>query len=366
MSSERIAFFLSELHGGGAQRVIVNLVNELVRRGRSIDLVLAKAEGVYLAQVSAKARIVDLKASQLIRSFPSLVSYLKSDRPKCLISGLRGANLLAIWAKALAQVETKVIVTIHNTLSQESKNYTYKRRKLLPYLIRHFYPWADEIVAVSQGSAKSLAHGTSLSLARIRIIYNPVVTPESIGMSQQPVTHPWFLPQKLPIILGVGRLDRQKDFTTLIGAFARIRQEREARLIILGEGEERPYLEQLVRDLNLNGEVSLPGFVENPYAYMAKANVFVLSSAWEGFGNVLVEAMACGTTVVSTNCESGPTEILAGGKYGKLVPVKNPEALALGILSALDTPFEPKILRSRAACFSVECITDRYLEIINA
>jgi glycosyltransferase involved in cell wall biosynthesis len=366
MSSGRIAFFLSELHGGGAQRVIVNLVNELVRREQAVDLVLAKAEGVYLCQVSAKARIVDLKASRLITSFPSLVNYLKSDRPKCLISGLEGANLLAIWAKALARVETKTIITVHNTLSQESKNYTHTRRKLLPFLIRHFYPWADDIVAVSQGAAKSLANETNLPSTRIKIIYNPVVTPELIEMSQQPVTHPWFLPQKLPIILGVGRFNRQKDFTTLIRAFARVRQKRKARLIILGEGQERLHLENLIQDLGLNDEIFLPGFVENPYAYMAKANLFVLSSAWEGFGNVLVEAMACGTTVISTDCESGPREILAGGKYGKLVGVKNPEALALAILSALDAPLEAEILRSRAACFSVESISDQYSEIINA
>lgn len=366
MNAGRIAFFLSELHGGGAQRVIVNLVNELVRRNQAVDLVLAKAEGVYLAQVSAKVRIIELKAANLIGSLPRLVNYLKSDRPKCLISGLEGANLLAIWAKALARVETKTIITVHNTLSQESANYTYKRRKLLPILIRYFYPWVDRIVAVSQGAAKSLANGTNLSSARITIIYNPVVTPELIEMSQQPVTHPWFLPQKQPIILGVGRLNRQKDFTTLIRAFAKVRQKRKARLIILGEGEERLHLQNLIQDLGLNEEVCLPGFVENPYAYMTKADVFVLSSAWEGFGNVLVEAMACGTTVVSTNCESGPKEILAAGKYGKLVPVKDPEALALGILSALDAPLEPEILRSRAACFSVECITNQYLEIINA
>ncbi|NLO89188.1 MAG: glycosyltransferase, partial [Clostridia bacterium] len=184
------------------------------------------------------------------------------------------------------------------------------------------------VVAVSQGVADDLVKTTGLMRELIKVIYNPIVTPELLEKAKESIGHPWFKPGQPPVILSAGRLTAAKDFPTLIHAFARVRAERLARLMILGEGEERPNLESLVRELGLESDVSMPEFVENPYAYMARAAVFVLSSAWEGFGNVLVEAMAVGTPVVSTDCPSGPAEILEGGKWGKLVPVGDVEKLA--------------------------------------
>ncbi|NJR19862.1 MAG: glycosyltransferase [Calothrix sp. CSU_2_0] len=365
MNSRPIAFFLSELYGGGAQRVIVNLANEFVKRGLIVDLVLAKAEGDYLSKVDPKVRIIDLKASKLVLSFFPLVNYLNQNQPQWLISGLSGANLLAIGGKYFAKAKFKTMITIHNNLSQEAQNQIYQRRKLLPYLQRLCYSQSDSIVAVSQGVADSLAKITSISPQRITVIYNPVVTPEINHMAQKPITEDWFINSETPIVLGVGRLNQQKDFANLIKAFAIVRQKQPAKLVILGEGEERPQLEALVTELGLENHVVLPGFVENPYAYMAQANVFVLSSAWEGFGNVLVEAMACGTPVVSTNCPSGPEEILEGGNYGKLVPVKDSVALAEAIIASLATPCDSRKLRSRADQYSVEKISDQYLNLIN-
>lgn len=364
MNSQPIAFFLPELHGGGAQRVIVNLANEFANRGLVIHLVLAKAEGHYLAKVSDKVRIIDLKVSRLINSFFPLVSYLNEYQPKWLISGLSGANLLAIGAKYIAKANFKTMITIHNDLSQEAKNYTYNRRKLLPYLRRYFYPQADLIVAVSQGAAESIAAAINISLKRIEVIYNPVVTPEISTMALEPVVQARLVNLELPIVLGVGRLNQVKDFANLIKAFAIVKQKQPAYLVILGEGEERPRLEALIKELNLESDVLLPGFVDNPYAYMARASVFVLSSVSEGFGNVLVEAMACGTTVVSTDCSGGPREILEGGKYGKFVPVGDSVALAQAIMESLETPLNSAMLRSQAEEFSVESISDRYLQLI--
>ncbi|VEP13237.1 Glycosyl transferase group 1 [Hyella patelloides LEGE 07179] len=365
MNCQHIAFFLSELHGGGAQRVIVNLANEFAKKGLAVDLVLAKAEGPYLNIVVDRVRIVDLKVSKLVHSFFPLVDYLNEYQPKLLISSLSGANLIAIGAKYIAKTKVKTMVMIQNDVSQQAKNYTYNRRKLLPYLRRYLYPQADLIVAASQGVAKSIAVATKISPKRVEVIYNPVVTPEITKMAQASVAIPELDNLEVPIVLGVGRLHQQKDFTNLIKAFAIVRKQQPAYLVILGEGKERQMLEDLVKDLGLEADVLLPGFVDNPYAYMAKASVFVLSSAWEGFGNVLVEAMACGTTVVSTDCPSGPGEILAEEQYGKLVPVRDSPALAKAILESLAQPSNPARLRSRADEFSVEQISNQYLDFIN-
>ena len=365
MNSQPIAFFLSELHGGGAQRVIVNLANEFAKRGLIVDLVLAKAEGYYMARVADQVRIVDLKVSKLVYSFFPLVAYLNEYQPTYLISGLSGANLLAIGAKYISKANFKNAISIHNDLSETKQNYAYNRRKLLPYLIRYAYAKSDSIIAVSQGVAVSLSKITGIPLQRIEVIYNPVVTPEITTMSLEPLAQDWLNNSEIPIILGTGRLNQQKDFSNLIKAFAIVRKQQSAYLVILGEGQERQMLETLVKNLGLEADVFLPGFVTNPYAYMKKASVFVLSSAWEGFGNVLVEAMACGTSVVSTDCPSGPKEILAGGKYGKLVPIRDSVALAKAIISSLAKPFDSDALRSRAADFSVEQISDQYLNLIN-
>jgi glycosyltransferase involved in cell wall biosynthesis len=202
-------------------------------------------------------------------------------------------------------------------------------------------------------------------MEKIKVIYNPVITPELFARAEEPLDHPWFRPGEPPVVLGVGRLTQAKDFPTLIRAFALVRKERPARLMILGEGEERPKLEALVRELRLEEDVALPGFVDNPYKYMKRAAVFVLSSRWEGFGIVLVEAMALGTPVVATDCPSGPAEILENGKWGRLVPPGDPEALAKAILDTL----EGGVSRVKATTnvqkrFSMIAIVEQYLKVL--
>ena len=216
-----------------------------------------------------------------------------------------------------------------------------------------------------EGVADDVARLTGIPADTIRVIYNPVVTPAVLAKMQQPVDHPWFAAGEPPVILGVGRLVSQKDFPTLVEAFAIVRQQRSARLMILGEGEDREKLEAQISALGLQDDVALPGFAENPYAYMAHANVFALSSIFEGFGNVVAEAMAAGTAIVSTDCPSGPAEILEGGRYGKLVPVNDPAALAEGILATLEAPIAADILRQRAQEFSVDRVTDQYIEVLS-
>jgi len=361
-ADSRIALFLPSLRGGGAERVMVNLARGFSKCGLAVDLVLVKAEGPYLSQVPPEVRVVDLSASRVLASLPSLTSYLRRERPKALLSALDHANVVALWAQKIAKVPSRVVVSVHSTPSQAAANAKSLKARLMPLWIRSFYPWAHAVVAVSQGVAEDLVRITGIPKEKVRVIYNPVVTPELFAKAEEPLEHPWFAPGEPPVVLGVGRLTAAKDFTTLIRAFALVRRECRARLMILGEGEERPKLEALVRELDLEDDVALPGFVENPYKYMKRAGVLVLSSAWEGFGNVLVEAMALGTPVVSTDCPNGPAEILEGGKWGKLVPVGDVEALARAILVGMD---EKRGRGTEGAMrFYLEKIIEEYREVL--
>ena len=359
-----VAIFITYLHGGGVERVLVNLARGFVEQGLSVDLVLVKAEGVFLSLIPPEVRVVNLEGKRLISSLPNLVHYLQQNKPTALLSTMQDINLVALWSRRLAGVSTRVVVSVHNTVSQESQNSTQFKRRFAPYLARWFYPWADAIVTVSQGAAEDLVL-LGLSSERIKVIYNPVVTPELFEKANQPVDHPWFDPGSPPVILGVGRLEKQKDFPTLIRSFAQVQQQRPARLMILGEGKERPYLEALVQELGLGENVSLPGFVSNPYAYMARAAVFVLSSLFEGLPTVLIEAMAGGTKVVSTDCESGPAEILSNGQYGKLVAVGDIKGLAEAIISTLESPPDSEALRRRASEFSLEKALTQYRQVLH-
>lgn len=357
-----IAFYLRLLYGGGAERVMVNLMHTLVEQGIKVDLVMNTASGPYLKQLDPRVRIVSLQAPRLLLGLPKLAGYLRREKPTCLISGLHYANEIALWAKQLAFVPTKLIVTEHNTLSIHAQKRSTDRWS--PLLAKLFYPLASQIVAVSQGVAKDLAQVTGLPDSRINVIYNPIVTPEILEKSQQPIEHPWFQPGELPVILGVGRLEAQKDFPNLIHAFAQVRKKKPCRLVILGSGRDRLELDELVKKLDLKQDVAFLGFVDNPYAYIAKAAVYVLSSAWEGFGNVLVEAMALGTPVVATDCPHGPAEILAQGKYGFLVPVGDPNAMSEAIFQVLSGNIK-QIDKTWLNQFKLENITKQYLELIN-
>jgi len=358
-----VAIFLPGLDGGGAERVMLNLSRGFVAQGIKVDLVLVRAEGPYLSQVPSQVRIVSLGNRRMLLSLPALVRYLRSQRPTAMLCGQDDINVVALWMRQLARVPTRMVVSVHNHLSRESQYTTKFKRRLIPYLVRWFYSWADAIVAVSRGVAEDLVD-LGLPKDLIEVIYNPIVTPEMAEKVREPLAHPWFSPNQPPVILGVGRLEQQKDFPNLIRAFAQVQQQCPARLMILGEGSERKYLENLVQELQLTQSVAFPGFVDNPYAYMAQASVCVLSSIWEGFGNVLVEAMAAGTPVVSTDCESGPAEILADGKYGKLVAVGDTGGLAAAIASTLATPQNAATLRYRATDFSVEKALAQYMQVL--
>lgn len=355
-----VAVYLRLLYGGGAERVMVNLMRGFVEQGVQIDLVLNKVDGPYLAQVPSEVRIVDLKAPRMLAGLPKLADYLRQEQPVALLSALHYNNEIALWAKRLAGVSTRVVVSERNTLSIHARNRSTDRWS--PLLSRLFYPWADGIVAVSHGVARDLAQVTGLSLERIRVIYNPV-NPELLHKSNESLEHPWFQTGEPPVILAIGRLEEQKDFPTLIQAFAKVRQQKPARLVILGSGRERQNLNALARQLNLENDIAILGFVKNPYPYLKQAAVFALSSAWEGLPNVIIEALALGTPVVSTNCPSGPSEILDNGKYGWLVPIGDNEAMAEAILGVLSG--QAKLVDSTwLEQFTLETATQNYLDAL--
>lgn len=367
-----VSVFLPNLDGGGAELVMLRVAQGLANLGLKVDLVLAKTEGAYLTKVPANVRIIDLKSNSpviLCKTF-ALRRYLQQQKPDVLLSALDIVSAGTL-AKLLAGVSTRVVMCVHTNLSQQFRDKPdIFVGKIRATLVRWFYPWADAIVAVSQGVGQDLARVAQLPLDRISVIYNPVVTPEVLRQAKEPIDHPWFATGEPPVILGVGRLVRQKDFATLVRAFAIVRQRCQARLMILGDVDQReptikPQLEDLVQQLGLKGEVAFPGFVENPYAYMAKAKVFVLSSIYEGFGNVVAEAIATGTSVVATECESGPAEILENGKYGKLVSVCDATALAEAIVTTLRNPTNPEILKQRSQAFAMDSVVWQYLEVIN-
>jgi glycosyltransferase involved in cell wall biosynthesis len=357
-----IAFFLPSLHGGGAQRVVLNLIQGIVERGLPVDVVLVAAEGAFLDQLPKAVRLVDLRAPRMLRSLRPLISYLRRERPRVLVSSMTHANLVALWAAKLARRNTPVIVTVHTTHSRGLGMNGRRASGLHPRLMRTFYPWSARVVAVSRGAADDLIRTVGVPARSVEVVYNPVITPAMAQLARKPPDHPWLAPGQPPVILGVGRLTRAKDFPTLIRAFAEVRRGREARLMILGEGEERATLTALVDELGLGNAVALPGFRENAVAYMASSAVFVLSSAWEGLPTVLIEALAAGARVVSTDCPSGPREILQEGRLGALVPVGDPVALARAITESLDRPAGPVPVDALKP-FTRDAAVDHYLRL---
>ena len=393
----RVALLLPSLAGGGVERSTLALARGLLERGAAVDLLLGRAEGPLRDAVPAGVRVVPLRAASgwqgrlgalrahpggvgallrpvlLVREapdgyrlVPALARYLQEVRPDALIAAFPFENLAAIAARRLAGVATRVIVTERNTTTAATRRGRTWKRRYLPGLLRHAYPMADAIVAVSDGVADRLARKTGLPRAAIRTVYNPVVVPELPALAAEPVAHPWFRPGGPPVVLGVGRLVEQKDFPTLLRAFALVRQRRPARLVILGDGtaEARRDLEAVAAGLGCAEDLDLPGFVANPFAYMARASVFALSSLHEGLPGALIQALACGCPVVSTDCPSGPSEILEHGRHGRLVPVGDHEALASAILACLDDPSGREERVARAAAFGLERAVDRYLALI--
>jgi glycosyltransferase involved in cell wall biosynthesis len=357
---------------GGEPRRMTTLANAFAARGHKVDLVVVRSQGPPRHELSDSVRVVALNPwwthLPLVRTgrwamatIPALANYLRRERPAVLLSSTNLVNIAAPWARSLARVPTRLVLRIITQLSLPTLNV---RARFRLWQARISYPRADAIITNSNGLADDVARVAGLPRESITTIYDPVLTPEVPDKIGAALDHPWFAPGSPPVLLAVGRFTTQKDFPTLLRAFSRVRSVRPARLIVLGDGKERAKLEALARELGVSADVALPGFVINPLPYMKRAAVLVLSSVYEGLPGVLIEAMACGCPVVSTDCPSGPAEILDRGAYGKLVPMGDDTALAEAILATIESPPDRVRLRARAALFSEDDKIDQYLQVL--
>lgn len=367
-----VTTFVKNLLGGGAERVAVNLLQGLPQDVFTQELVMVSGWGPFVEHVPGHVKTLDLAQTGGVKDQGNvsaaiwpLVRYLRERKPDVLISHLAHANVAAVIATVCAQVGTKVVLVEHNDNTPLERG---KKRSLASKAMQgvkaQVYKRADRLVGVSEGVSSYIGATFAVPKDRITTIYNPVISQELLAKADEPLEHPWFVPGAPPVLLASGRLREQKDFVTLLRAFARVRAARPCRLIILGEGQDRGVLEAEVEALGLRDAVQLPGFVPNPYPYMRAASLFVLSSRWEGLPTVLIEALACGCPVVSTDCPSGPHEILEGGRWGPLVPVADPDALAEAILVSLGQDHPRSELRGRAQRFSFERALDDYTALL--
>ncbi|HYE34977.1 glycosyltransferase [Methylocaldum sp.] len=361
-----LALFLATSGHSGVDRVMRNLVPEFARYGLRIDLLKVGGHGPYWEELPDNARTVDLGVSHVSTALPALVRYLRRNRPKVLLSDKDKVNRTALMARALARVDTRVAVRIGTTVSKNLERRGWWARHSQLASIRLLYRYADSILTPSEGAAGDLAKIAGLPMAAVTVVPSPVLTDRFAAMAEETVDHPWFAPGEPPVILGVGELCARKDFATLLKAFAELRRGgRPCRLIIGGEGRQRSKLLQLARDLGISEDIDLPGFLANPYAYMRRAKVFGLTSICEGMPVVLIEAMACGTPVVSTDCPSGPREVLRDGRYGSLIPVGDSSALAGKIAEMLDNPTSSEALSEATVPYTITNSAWRYLDALD-
>ena len=363
-----VAIYLHDLAGGGVERQSLIIAEEFRRHGADVTLVLHRLRGQLLDQVPAGLRVVDLNSPRTLMDVPRLVRFLRSEKPDILLSNVDLNNVAALLAKAISLSRVKVIICQHNTISAglgAGENWLY-RYIALSY--RMLSPLMSMAVAVSDGVAAELARVAGLPPDRILTINNPVVGPDFGTRSEASADHPWLHQPDRPTFVTAGRLVPQKDHETLIRALAIHRQRHDSRLIILGTGPLREALGNLVKQLDLSASVEFLGFQSNALPFIRQADAFVLSSRCEGFGNVIVEALGCGTPVISTRCEHGPAEILDNGHYGVLVEPQNPAALAAGMdqVTTLRTRFPAEVLRRRAGDFSYAACASRYMAIFKA
>lgn len=360
---EKIAILLPDLRPGGVERVRLLLAEEFLKRGYEVDLVLMRARGELLGSVPDGARVVELSVDRIRHVVWSFRSYLRRERPDAVLAAMMPLTVCAAIAMLSARSRARLVLSEHTDLRQSTAAVSY-RRFPKRVLVRQLYRRANKIVAVSQGVKDSIACSFGTPEQDVQVIYNPIRK-----MVSRPLSEPdrdlleWWRAGGIRL-LSVGSLKKVKDFPTLCNAIGRLPHELNARLIILGEGSERQALEKLVHENNLDGHIRLPGYRESPYDFLRYADLFVLSSVYEGLGNVLTEALAAGVRIVSTDCPSGPAEILRDGELGQLVNVGDPGEMAHAIVKELNIDRGRDTLQKRAGDFSVEVAADHYLELL--
>jgi glycosyltransferase involved in cell wall biosynthesis len=360
----KLVLLFTSFNIGGIERSMVNLSHQFIAAGIDVVLVVLRKEGPLLEMLPPGMQVVDLKERKnTFFALPKLARALSAIQPDAVLAAHPNINFIAIWSRFFIRKQISLVISERSNLSMASQSSNRLSLRLRPFLERLFYPLSNGIVAVSGALADDIANKTGIPRNKISVIYNPVYSERLPALMNETVPAHLF-PPSIPIVMGVGRLVEVKDFKTLILAFAAVRASRPAKLLILGEGPCRKELEATIKELSLENDACLPGAVTNPFAYMSKASVVVLSSKYEGFPNVIAESLACGTPVVSTNCETGPAEILENGRFGKLVPVGDIHAMARAIEETLDTAPEPELLKQRASFFSASKSASQYLKLL--
>jgi glycosyltransferase involved in cell wall biosynthesis len=359
-----LAFFVPFSFGRGVERVNVTLAKAFAKLGHQVDVVAGRTKGPYFGELNGNTRVIDLEVGRTAASLLPLARYLRRERPSALLAAPDSGSVIALWARELAGVDTRVVTATHAVLSQSLSRKPNFYRRAFPHVLRNIYPRADATVAVSNWVADDLAEVARLPRSRIQVIPNPVVHEELLAQAREPIKHRWLTDRGGPLIISVGRLNEEKNYSDLVHAFARLRQQRQARLIILGEGAERGRLVRLARALGVAGDIDLPGFMKNPYAYMAQADLLALSSRYEALPTVIIEALACGCPVVAVDCPGGVREILQNGRYGRLVPPGNADLMVQAMLATLEEPPRPERLKERAADFHVDRTVARYRQVL--
>lgn len=346
----KISIFLPYLADGGAERVSITLVNEFLRNGYKVDLLLANSTGNYFNDILPSVNLVKFNKKGVLNALPDLVCYLKREKPKILISVLEHANIIAILAKIFCRIKLKLIITVHSSFVRE-RHSDFSFKDWVVYLLSRFlYQYSDIIVTVSEGVSANARKIFRLPEEKVKTIYNAVINDNLFKQSLVPIENQIFMRcinDKKKIILAIGRLVKQKDYPTLIEAMRILKSRRhDMVLFILGQGKEEDSVNELIRKLMLTDTIHLLGFCNNPFAYLKKADLFVLASIWEALPTVLIEALALGVPIVSTDCENGPKEILKDGLYGKLVKVRDASELAEAIYNSLDNPIRYDYLKA--------------------
>ncbi|MBI1866587.1 MAG: glycosyltransferase [Candidatus Staskawiczbacteria bacterium] len=367
----KVAYFYTIFRNAAMARWVRNITDNIDQNKYAVSFVGLKIEESFTREIPKNICVVNLSNPYIKSALFKLIAYLRKERPDIFVAAFPHINVLAMMAKVLSGAKVKVVLTDHNHFFGLASNARSLYRRffgmfILPHLMRIFYPLSDSVICASEGVAESILDVVKIP-DKVKVIYYPVAADRIQNWSKEPVNHPWFSQATPPLILGAGRLINQKDFPTLLCAFNLVLKTMPARLAILGEGKDRGELEKLAKELGISDKVAFLGFQKNPFKYMKNASVFVLSSIHEGFGNVLVEAMACGTPVISTDCKSGPGEIIENGKSGILVPVGDYKSLSKAIIrvlsdSSLRQSFSKEGIK-RVRYFSVEKNIKQYEDV---
>lgn len=354
--TRRIALFASFSGEGGVERMLLNLAGGFCDVGYGVDLLTIRRDSRHLAALPPGVRHVPLPVRHALSAIPPLARYLRREQPAALLAAKDRANRAAVLARALAGRPLPLALRLGTHLG----GFRGSRHTPGDHLRGALYRRAEAVIVVSQAMADDLIPRFGLAPQQVRVIRNPVVTPGLVTLAQAPCPHPW-LEQDTPVIVGMGRFTRQKDFPTLLNAFAELRAQRPARLVLLGDGAGQADCAALADTLGIADDLLLPGFVANPYAWLARARLFVLSSRWEGSPNALAEALALGVPSVATDCLSGPRELLADGRYGPLVPVGDASALCAAMAATLAAPLPAATLQQAVHDYRQDTSAAAYL-----